>query len=143
MTVPFFIALALNLGLTASGHTVDNNRIVVKIENLKSDKGVLIIALFNSEESYLKKDYKRLIVDAKNIKESVVFENVPQGIYSASIIHDENENGELDKNWIGIPKESFGFTKKSLGVMGPPSFKETCFEVKDKETSVLIKMKTL
>lgn len=137
------ISVVLNVGLFTISDNVNINDITVKIENLKSDKGVLIVALFDSEENYLKQDYKSRTIRPKQAKKGVVFNDIPEGTYAASIIHDENENGELDKNWMGIPSESFGFSKKSLGMMGPPSFKETCFKVYDKNVSVTVKMKSL
>ena len=121
----------------------DKNRILVKIENLKSQKGVLIVALFNGEENYMKKDFKNLVVKPGNVLKGVVFDDIPFGQYAVSVIHDENENGQLDKNWAGIPKESFGFSKKSLGLFGPPSFQETSFVLDEEGISVEVKMKTL
>lgn len=120
-----------------------SNRIIIKIENLKSQKGVLIIALFDCEENYMRKDFKNLVIKPTSIPDGVIFDNIPQGQYAVSVIHDENENGELDKNWVGIPKESFGFSKKSLGMFGPPSFQETSFVLGEKGVSVSVKMKTL
>ena len=41
-----------------------------------------------------------------------------------SIGHDENENGELDKNIMGIPTEGFAFGNNSMGTFGPPPFEK-------------------
>lgn len=124
-------------------HKTDENRIIVQVENLKSQKGVLIVALFDCEENYMKKDFRNVVIKTSRVTDGVVFENIPKGKYSVSIIHDENENGQLDKNWAGIPKESFGFSNKSLGLFGPPSFQETSFVLDQGGISVNVKMKSL
>jgi uncharacterized protein (DUF2141 family) len=37
------------------------------------------------------------------------FEGIPPGTYSLAVVQDENMNGKLDTNWLGIPKEGYGF----------------------------------
>ena len=57
----------------------------------------------------------------------LVFEKVPPGTYAISVFHDANENGKLDSNFAGIPKEGFGFSNNAMGMFGPPSFGEAKF----------------
>ena len=49
--------------------------------------------------------------------------------YAIRYFHDENNNDELDTNFIGIPKEGFGFSNDAFGKFGPKKFKEWLFEV--------------
>lgn len=135
--------LALSLLFFAYNNTPNNGEIVITIDNIKSQKGVLIVALFDTEDDFMKKTYRQKIITLEDAKSPVHFENIPAGIYAVSIIHDENENGELDTNWAGIPKEPFGFSRKSMGNFGPPSFKDTCMEVKDGAVSTTVKMKKI
>jgi len=46
------------------------------------------------------------------------------GQYAIKVFHDENANGELDINFLGIPKESYGFSNHARGRFGPPPFAE-------------------
>lgn len=46
-----------------------------------------------------------------------------------SFIHDENDNKKLDTNWIGIPKEGFGYSKDVMGRFGPPKFDDAVLDV--------------
>ena len=121
----------------------DNGQIEVQIENIKSDKGVLLVALFENEDSFLKKAFKSKIVTLEEAKIPISFKNIPAGRYAVSVIHDENENGELDTNWAGIPKEPFGFSKKTMGRFGAPSFEDTCIEVSNGTSQTTVKMKVL
>jgi uncharacterized protein (DUF2141 family) len=96
----------------------------VIVKNIKSDKGVLMIGLFNSEKTFTKEIWKGERPDAKIGEVKVVFKNVPPGSYAISIFHDENSNGKLDANLMGIPKEGIGFSNDAMGTFGPPSFEK-------------------
>jgi uncharacterized protein (DUF2141 family) len=46
---------------------------------------------------------------------------IPPGIYGVAVIHDENSNHKLDRNFLGIPKEGFGFANNPhVGLSAPP-----------------------
>ena len=53
------------------------------------------------------------------------------GKYAVKFFHDKNNNGKIDLNWIGIPKESYGNSNNIQPIMGPPKFKDMIFELKD------------
>ena len=44
------------------------------------------------------------------------------GHYALSAFHDENDNGELDTNLLGIPSEGYGFGNDASAAFGPPRF---------------------
>jgi uncharacterized protein (DUF2141 family) len=114
--------------------------LTVHIKNVNSDKGTLRVGIFNSQADFLKKQLYGQIVKSKNGDVQVVFENVPVGAYAVSIIHDENENGELDSNFFGIPKEGFGFSNDAMGTFGPPSFEKASFKLTE-NTALTINLK--
>lgn len=47
---------------------------------------------------------------------------VPPGRYAIVVIHDENENQKLDRNFFGIPKEGFGFSNNPRVIFSAPSW---------------------
>lgn len=112
----------------------------VTITNIRNDKGVLMIGLFNSKETFTKKIFKGENPKASTGEVKVVFKNIPPGDYAVSVFHDENSNGKIDTNFIGIPKEGFGFSNDAMGAFGPPSF-EKAGVVVPKTKSVVMKLK--
>jgi uncharacterized protein (DUF2141 family) len=52
----------------------------------------------------------------------VVFSNVNPGRYAAIAFPDENSNGKLDRNFLGLPTEPYGFSNNAQGFLGPPTF---------------------
>ena len=54
--------------------------------------------------------------------------------------NDENSNNRLDTNFIGIPKESYGFSNNKLGMFGPPDYDEVKFDFNEIDKKILITM---
>jgi uncharacterized protein (DUF2141 family) len=55
-------------------------------------------------------------------------------MYSFRFFHDENENEDIDTNWLGIPREGFGFSNNPKMLFGPPKFKKTLFDLNESKT---------
>jgi len=55
------------------------------------------------------------------------FLDIPPGTYALAVIHDEDMNGMLDTNWLGVPTEGFGFSNDAKGTVGAPSFSAASF----------------
>lgn len=49
------------------------------------------------------------------------------GTYAVIAAHDENGNGELEPNFLGIPQEGVGTSGKAR--KGPPRWKDAKFDV--------------
>ena len=116
------------------------HRIEVIVSGVKDTTGLIMVALFNRGEEFLKKPTVGKIVKAADGQAVAVFEGQPAGEYAASIIHDANRNRKLDTNILGLPREGFGFSNDAMGTFGPPSFDKAKFNVA-KSTSIRIRVK--
>ncbi|WP_394778244.1 DUF2141 domain-containing protein [Undibacterium sp.] len=98
--------------------------LTVNVKNLRSQNGKLMLALFNSADSFLKTDrqFGAQMIPATQETGVFVFKNLPAGRYAVSVFHDENRNGKMDSNMLGIPVERYGFSNNAAGKMGPPEF---------------------
>lgn len=108
--------------------------LVVVVKNLKSREGSVRVAIFDNEKDFLKKPLKGKSVKASGGSVKVTFEGLPAGVYGISVFHDENDNGELDTNFMGIPREGFAFGNNAMGTFGPPSFDRAKVELTDEAT---------
>ena len=70
----------------------------------------------------------------------VRFADVPSGRYALMVIHDENGNGTLDTNVIGMPVEGYGFSNNPQ-VMRKPTWEESRFELDDDALSITIDLR--
>ena len=55
-------------------------------------------------------------------------------------MHDQNGNGEMDQNVLGIPKEAYGFSNNAKGFFGKPAYKDIMFQLNSAETQITIKL---
>ncbi|MGA7124354.1 MAG: DUF2141 domain-containing protein, partial [Polyangiaceae bacterium] len=55
------------------------------------------------------------------------FDSIPSGTYAVACFHDENRNGKLDKNFLGMPNEGTVVSNHAKGFMGPPPFDKAKF----------------
>jgi uncharacterized protein (DUF2141 family) len=117
-----------------------SHRLVITVTGLKPLKGDLYISLHNRPEYFQIADSafmkKKIMVNEET--ENVRFDNVPEGRYAIAIYHDENLNGKLDVNDMGIPKEGYGFSIKNK-VAGRPKFEQAAFDLSRNDT-IEIKM---
>ena len=106
-------------------------RLVIHIEGLRSDKGVVDIALFNKPDGFLDSD-RRIAGGKVKITGSTAVIEVPDlepGQYTAAFYHDENANGDFDQGVLGIPLEGYGFTNNARALLSAPAFKDAAFTV--------------
>jgi uncharacterized protein (DUF2141 family) len=98
----------------------------VKITRLRSSKGNVIINVFKDQESYdHEKPYKQFTFKKSVDKNSMLVElKLEPGTYGITLVDDENENKKIDKNFIGMPKEGFGFSNFFMTKMKKPSFED-------------------
>ncbi|NND51986.1 MAG: DUF2141 domain-containing protein [Flavobacteriaceae bacterium] len=113
----------------------DNNTLHVQVNGAKPDQGQIILSVFNSKNTYMKKSYlgKTETVDAKG-RASFEFNELPSGIYAISAFYDEDSDGELKTGFMGIPTEKVAFSNNAKGIFGPPSFNKTSFDVNSDKT---------
>ncbi len=101
----------------------------VVVEGAVPSKGTLRITLFSSEESWLTAGVRSVEIKAESAKESSLIENLPDGEYAISVVDDLDDNGRLDSNAMGIPKEPYGFSNNAKGVFGPAKWADAKFKV--------------
>jgi len=135
------ISLIFILLISSQGYSQENCTLSIEFEGIKTEKGKLFIALYNSEKDFLKNEMKGSIVDIKDGKAKATFENLQKGIYAVSSFYDKNDNGKLDTNFFGIPKEPTGLSNNAKGRFGPPKFRDAKFNISTSQTNIKIKFK--
>jgi len=108
--------------------------LTINISGLNSDKGTLLIAVYNKKGDFLKKLFRGDTIKIKNKKSSVIFKNLPKGEYAVSFVHDENDNKKMDTNFMKIPKEDYGCSNNARGFMGPPKYDDAKFQLTANKT---------
>jgi uncharacterized protein (DUF2141 family) len=122
--------------------SITRGTLKVIVEGLKSDSGSVQIGLFNTEDSWEDKEekFKGAIIPIKDKKVEWVLENIPYGEYAVRFYHDENNNNELDGNFIGIPTESYGFSNNAKAIFSMPSYDKAKFVFDSDHTIEIIRI---
>jgi len=113
----------------------------VTITNINDIKGNMIIKLFNNPDSFPRKGKPYKVYSEKvttNIV-SVVLMDLRKGEYAISIYHDENADDECNMNFLGIPTESFGFSRNFRPKLSGPTF-EDCYIDANQDVSINIEL---
>ena len=118
----------------------DKAEIKIIIENIKHDKGQIIIGICDSEDNFPKKPFIRKSVAIKNGVATLVLKNIEYGEYAISIIHDENSNGKIDFHFYGPPKEQTAASNNAKSFFGPPSWDDAKFIIDKEFVEVKIRM---
>ena len=108
---------------------IEQVTLTIEINDLRNNEGQILFELSNEEE-------EMVFAITGAISENrcvIVIENVESGMYAFRYFHDENMNDKLDTNWLGIPKEGFGFSNEPRMTFGLPSFEKTLFELINSE----------
>lgn len=126
------------LFIAASAISLFGNEINLELTNLKSTCGSLRIGLFDSKSSFpsIDKVFRGVTLHDVSLNSKYTFKDVPNGVYAVAIFCDENKNGKLDTNFLGQPKEIYGFSNNPK-VFGKPSFDDTCFELTSSKKIVI------
>lgn len=118
------------VALPLAAESADTGTLEITVEGVRSSAGRVLCDLHTSAETFPKHPEKAKerttapIVDGKAV---CTFVGVPPGTYAVAAFHDENANGQLDANFLGIPREGVAVSRDAKGFFGPPSFADARF----------------
>jgi len=120
-------------------------KIIVHVNGFKNNNGKARLLIFSTKEKqFFPKDkdkaYGKFVVPIKDNKVLFSFDNLPFGDYAISVHHDEDNNGKVNTNFIGIPTESLGASNDAKGFFGPPSFEKAKVTLNKEEISIVINL---
>lgn len=142
MNAPYHAASAalfglLLVGIPGHGTASDHEDVVVQVRDIQGDGGVR--CALHTADSWLDVDEAVRRVEAESREGSTatcVFESVPPGTYGGAAYHDRDDDGELDRNFVGIPSEPVCVSNGPPDGFGKPSFDGAQFDHTDSETEV-------
>ena len=120
-------------------------KITVQVNGFSSDDGKARLLLFSSaEKEFYPQDkdkcLRKHIVSIKNNKVLFTFDNLPYGDYAVSVHHDEDNNGKVNTNILGIPNEGLGASNDAKGFIGPPSFEKAKVSLNKEQINITINL---
>jgi uncharacterized protein (DUF2141 family) len=146
-TAAIFLALLTTSVAEAQTNNPSNsNAIRVAVVGLHSNDGEVHCALYSSTDGFpdgSTKAAKTTTAKISNQQAVCEFSAVVPGDYAISAFQDENSNGKLDRNFMGMPKEGVGASKDAKGSFGPPKFDDARFSYKGGIQQLTVHMRYL
>jgi uncharacterized protein (DUF2141 family) len=105
--------------------------VTVHVTGIEKIKGDISIALYDHTDDFPSDDkfVQGVFVPLESPDFAYSFKDVEPGTYAIAVYQDLDRNRELNKNWMGIPREPYGFSNNAKGKMGPPDYEDASFEV--------------
>ena len=93
--------------------------------------GKLYLVVYDNKADFLGEKGELTIYETAELRKNptIKLNQVKEGTYAFVAFIDENNNGVMDKNRLGIPKEPIGFSVSKMGLFGPPSFKKASYQI--------------
>jgi len=123
--------------LFVTAFAVPGKDIVIRVDKIRSAKGFILVALHNTDKGFPNTNGQAFRVERGVIREGtseIVFHNVPAGKYAIALFHDENNDQKLNTNFLGIPKEGYGFSNNAYHTFRAPDFSEASFQHDENST---------
>ena len=139
ITILILLGSELNFAQT-SQKPASIGKLEVIISGFSSNEGDCWFAIDNSKEVYEREDTVWIgkILPIDNNQVIVVIDSLVYGEYAVRVFHDENRNGKIDTNFLGIPDEDYGYSNDASGWFGPPSWKNAKFIFNQPEMTINI-----
>lgn len=127
--------------LTMYNELVPDNSVTITIDNIRGNNGTIQIAVYNKLESFPKVggEYKLMQYKVSDGQSKFTITDLPTGNYAIAIHHDENSDGKMNTNMIGIPKEGYAFSKNFKPKFSAPTFSDCAIQI-DSNQKIRVKM---
>jgi uncharacterized protein (DUF2141 family) len=114
--------------------------LTVHVDGFRNQKGDLRVSVFKTPDGWPEQEERAFFHSGFPLtgKESLAQLSLPPGRYAVVVLHDENSNHKLDRNFLGIPREGFGFANNPKVMLSAPGFDAAALDVACPATDVRI-----
>ena len=105
--------------------------LTVTVKDLRNRRGNLIFGVFKSSAGFPNVEKKAVYWEVKKADGAAVTftAHLAPGRYAASVLHDENRSGDMDRNLVGVPAEGYGVTNNPKPPLRAATFEEAAFDL--------------
>ena len=123
----------------APAFSESSSTVLIEVSGFKNTRGTLNCRLFTKAADFPDGEgIVTLRVPITGPNTSCSFSNVEPGTYAVAVVHDENGNGKLDKNFVGVPSEGYGVSNNKTYALSAPKWAESSFTLGTTESKALL-----
>lgn len=138
----FTVLGSLTLALSASANS--SSTLTIDVDGLRNRKGQVCLSVFAASIGFPSKTTNAVQSQCIKITDAslrVTLGQLQPGSYAVAVLHDENNDRQANRNFLGIPKEGFGFSRNPAIHFGPPKFAASAVPVMGSSTNIQIQLK--
>ena len=141
MRLIFSLLLLLLFVISADSPQPETFDLKIVVTNINKLAGNIEMGVFNNQKSFLKKGREYKTYSQKVTNDTMVFllNDIIKDNYAISIYHDINSDKECNLNFLGIPKEPYGFSRNYKPIISKPSFDDCKINV-SQDISIVIEL---
>lgn len=138
--VAIIVFMAYLVAFSVNAQSMD---LIIHARGFKNDTGIAIAKLFMPGDNVRKHGHLEVTSTIHDGNAEMIFPAMPAGDYAVVVFHDDNNNHEIDHNWIGLPSEGLGFSNGfKLGLTsGLPTFEKLRFSHSNQPQILVIDVK--
>ncbi len=139
LTLPAILLLLTLTAFTSSSENkaLQKGDLVVKLDNIRNNNGVIYVFLYNYENQYPHKPYTYYKVSKARITDGRLNVRISdisfRDKYAITLIDDENDNEDLDR-FLGLPTEGFGFSNNIHPLFSLPNYEDLLFSFNEEKS---------
>lgn len=138
MRLPGLTVLAILLSWPVVGLTAN---FTVKVEGVDGRRGHVLVAVCTEDQFLGAGCTSTGKVPAAPGAVTIVLTNVAPGVYAVQAFHDENDNMDIDRSLLGLPKEGMGFSNDAPMRYGPPQFADAAITIGAEDAATSLRMR--
>lgn len=138
----FIMLGSLTLALSASANS--SSTLTIDVDGLRNRKGQVCLSVFATSVGFPSKTANAVQSQCIKITDApfkVTLRQLQPGSYAIAVLHDENNDRQANSNFLGIPKEGFGFSRNPAIRFGPPKFASSAVTLMGSSTNIKIHLK--
>lgn len=117
----------------------------IEISNLQNSDGSVLVSVFKDQEGFEDEVPVKLVTISKggSLKDGVLKTEIslPPDNYGVALVDDENNDGDMNYNFVGKPLEGFGFSDYYHTGFSKPKFSDFSFNLTEDTDVVKVKMR--
>jgi len=134
------------LPAAAAAAPPDTATLTVNVVGARNATGKIDFALYQDAKGFPDTPanairHELVAIDPKALTSQIVWRDLAPGVYAVSVLHDENVDGKMEKNFLGIPKEGHGASNNPAPARRPPTFDEGKFTLAAPAQTLEIKLR--
>mgnify|MGYP000336086230 CR=1 FL=1 len=128
--------------IALTSFTQNSCDLAVKVTDLRNSNGHFLVSLWDKSTGFPDDQFTKELIykELKSPSFSFSIKGLPYGDYALAALHDENKDGEMEFNWVGMPKEGFAFSRNYNVTIRAPKWEESVIKLNSPVKEIEMKM---